>query len=112
AAEESGPAGVNLPEYELPARLAATLLPHQAYGYRWLSYLHDQGLGGLLADDMGLGKTVQVIACMARLAEANKLRPALVVAPVALVDNWLRELRRFAPEIRRCHVHQGASRHR
>lgn len=110
--EPEAPAGVDLPEYDLPARFNATLLPHQAYGYRWLSYLHERRLGGLLADDMGLGKTVQIIACMARLSEMNQLRPALVVLPVALVENWLREIRRFAPSIRRTYVHQGQQRHR
>jgi hypothetical protein len=110
--EIGAPAGVELPEYELPSRFAGTLLPHQAYGYRWLRYLHERRLGGLLADDMGLGKTVQIIACMARLSEMNQLRPALVVMPVALVENWLRELRRFAPSIRRVYVHQGPQRHR
>lgn len=109
---ESSPAGVALPEYELPERLTATLLPHQTYGYRWLRYLNEHSLGGLLADDMGLGKTVQVIACMARLSELNQLRPALVVVPVALVENWKRELRRFAPGIVRIYVHQGSQRHR
>ena len=99
-----------LPEYEHPACLHATLMDHQRIGYRWMRYLHEQGLGGLLADDMGLGKTVQVISMLAHLADVGELQPALVVLPIALVENWKRELARFCPRIRRVYVHQGADR--
>ncbi|MDP2835163.1 MAG: DEAD/DEAH box helicase, partial [Pseudomonadota bacterium] len=52
--------------------------------------------GGLLADDMGLGKTLQLLTFLARaFADTPDLPPALVVAPVALLDNWQKEIERF-----------------
>ena len=42
-----------------------TLRPYQLEGFWWLAFLHEHGLGGILADDMGLGKTLQVLALVA-----------------------------------------------
>jgi hypothetical protein len=109
---ESTMALPTLPEYPLPAALRAELMPHQYIGYRWMRFLHEQGFGGLLADDMGLGKTVQVISLLAHLADAGELQPALVVLPVALIENWKRELARFCPRIQKVYVHQGTERYR
>ncbi|WP_270254274.1 SNF2-related protein [Kocuria marina] len=65
-----------------PAGLAATLRPYQLESYRWLAYLWDAGLGGILADDMGLGKTVQTLAAVLRAREYGTVTaPVLVVAP-------------------------------
>lgn len=47
----------------------------------------------LLADDLGLGKT---FACLLRLRDPEAL-PALVVCPVHLCQQWLRELERALP---------------
>ncbi len=44
---------------DLPAGLDAELRDYQRDGLDWLSFLWDNGIGGVLADDMGLGKTVQ-----------------------------------------------------
>lgn len=100
----------DLPDYPLPESLRADLMPHQQVGYRWMRYLHEERLGGLLADDMGLGKTVQVISFLAYLADAGQLQPALIVLPTSLVENWRRELAKFCPRIRRVYVHTGPDR--
>jgi hypothetical protein len=100
----------SLPDYPLPTSLKAELRPHQRTGYRWMRFLHEQQFGGLLADDMGLGKTVQVIGLLAHLADHDQLRPALIVLPLTLIENWQRELARFCPRIRRVYVHQGPER--
>jgi len=42
-----------------PVGLRADLRSYQRDGFRWLVYLWQVGLGGILADDMGLGKTLQ-----------------------------------------------------
>jgi hypothetical protein len=56
----------------------------QAYGFSWLSFRREVGLGGVLVDDMGLGKTVQVLAFVAAEKAAGRLdRPALVWRPRA-----------------------------
>ncbi|MFH5821121.1 SNF2-related protein [Georgenia sp. AZ-5] len=82
----------------VPVGLAAHLRPYQLDGYRWLSFLWDAGLGGILADDMGLGKTLQTLAAVCRAQETGRLEaPVLVVAPTSVVGNWAAEAARFAP---------------
>lgn len=89
-----------LPARALPEGLQATLRPYQETGYRWLSFLTDAALGGVLADDMGLGKTVQTLALFASLAERGQLdRPALVVAPTSVLGTWHAEAARFTPDL-------------
>jgi SNF2 family DNA or RNA helicase len=45
---------------------------------------------------MGLGKTLQSLALIARAREDDPdLAPALVVAPVTLLENWMQEVDRF-----------------
>ena len=56
----------------VPEGMRATLRPYQLEGYRWLDFLRQAGLGGVLADDMGLGKTVQVLAVVQRLVEERE----------------------------------------
>jgi SNF2 family DNA or RNA helicase len=81
---------------------------YQLDGYRWLSLIAQESLGCILADQMGLGKTIQVIALLA--AESGEGRSHnLVVAPATLLENWRRELERFAPSLKVL-VHQGSSR--
>ncbi len=86
---------------EPPRTLQASLRPYQADGFRWLSFLWDCQLGGILADDMGLGKTLQSLAliCHARGADPA-LPPFLIVAPTSVVSNWAAEAARFAPSLR------------
>ncbi|MER6988345.1 DEAD/DEAH box helicase [Saccharopolyspora hirsuta] len=74
----------------------ATLRDYQRRGAAWLQSMAELGFGAVLADDMGLGKTVQTIALLASRAGD---RPQLVVCPTSVVDNWQRELQRFAPKL-------------
>ncbi|WP_232679833.1 DEAD/DEAH box helicase [Nocardioides sp. R-C-SC26] len=87
---------VSLPDVE-PAGLTSTLRPYQRDGVRWLTFLCEQGLGGILADDMGLGKTLQVLALIAHARERRAGAPFLVVAPTSVVSNWARESRVHTP---------------
>ncbi len=99
-------------QVDLPSTVDATLRPYQLEGFRWLTSLWEQGLGGILADDMGLGKTLQMIALLAHMKQewdtpakrnlsvaAGGPGPVLVVAPTSVVPNWLAEIKRFAPHI-------------
>ncbi len=108
AEPDSGPFGSKI--YEVPRSLSGKLHGYQKLGYSWMRRLHERRLGGLLADEMGLGKTVQIIAFMSYLHEIGKLRPALIVAPVAVIVNWQRELRKFAPLIQPAFEHRGSQR--
>ncbi|HHS83963.1 MAG TPA: DEAD/DEAH box helicase [Gammaproteobacteria bacterium] len=85
-----------------------TLYPYQKDGWRWLSFICKQELGGILADEMGLGKTVQIIAALSG-PERHKLAPSLIVAPSTLLENWRREILKFAPSMKTL-VHQGPNR--
>ena len=81
----------------LPRGLRGTLRDYQRDGWAWLKRLSAFGAGACLADDMGLGKTIQAIAL---LLDRASLGPTLVVAPTSVVQNWARELERFAPSLR------------
>jgi len=80
----------------LPTTLTADLRDYQVDGFKWLRRLAEWGVGGILADDMGLGKTVQALAVLLDRREAG---PILVVAPVSVGFNWVREAERFAPTL-------------
>jgi superfamily II DNA or RNA helicase len=90
--------GTQLERVELPAGFTANLRDYQQDGLDWLAFLHDHGLGGVLADDMGLGKTLQTLAlvCHAKEQFKNPVR-YLVAAPTSVVSNWAGEAARFAP---------------
>ncbi|GAA3327693.1 DEAD/DEAH box helicase [Paeniglutamicibacter sulfureus] len=93
----------------LPAGIDATLRPYQREGFEWLSFLYDNGLGGVLADDMGLGKTLQTLALIQHAKDnhdetAGKMPPFLVVAPTSVVSNWEAEAKRFAPDLRSVYI--------
>ncbi len=85
------------PETAVPDTLTARLRPYQVDGFRWLTFLWENQLGGILADDMGLGKTLQSLAL---ICHARADRPFLIVAPTSVVNNWTVEARKFAPHLR------------
>lgn len=53
-----------------------------------------------LTSRAGLGKTIQVISFFAYLKERGKYGPHLIIVPSSTLENWVRELDRFAPEIK------------
>lgn len=87
--------GEGLPEVAPPEGLQAELRPYQVAGFRWLHFLREMELHGILADDMGLGKTLQAIAVL-----LDTPGPHLVVAPTSVLTTWEREMERFAPSLR------------
>jgi non-specific serine/threonine protein kinase len=105
----SGQVDRRLEPVSAPDGFGGTLRPYQERGLAWLSFLQSLGLGGVLADDMGLGKTVQMLALIA--TDAGMHGPTLLVCPMSLVGNWVRETQKFAPMLR-VHVHHGAERAR
>jgi superfamily II DNA or RNA helicase len=92
----------------VPRGLTAELRDYQLDGFRWLARLAELGFGACLADDMGLGKTVQLIAL---LLHRGRSGPQLVLAPTSVIENWLRELARFAPSLT-ARAYAGADRER
>ncbi|WP_162066320.1 DEAD/DEAH box helicase [Burkholderia sp. THE68] len=95
----------------VPRGLKAKLRDYQREGVDWMQFLREHDLAGVLADDMGLGKTVQTLAHILVEKEAGRLtRPALIVVPTTLVNNWQEEARRFAPRLKVLDLH-GPQRH-
>ncbi len=88
------------PKLPLALRPEIGLKPHQEVGIAWLQHLWEVSphhcRGTVLADDMGLGKTLQLLTFIAKCFEDEPdLPPALIVAPVALLNNWRNELQKF-----------------
>src|SRR5262249_26485882 len=76
------------------------LKDHQISGVAWLQHMQLHAptycRGVVLADDMGLGKTLQLLTLMATAFRRDpSLAPALVVAPVSLLENWELEAKKF-----------------
>jgi superfamily II DNA or RNA helicase len=80
--------------------LGFELYPYQHTGYRWLWFLQQNGLGGLLCDDMGLGKTHQAMVLVRALVERHPEARTLVVCPTSLIDHWREKLATYAPTVR------------
>jgi len=77
------------------------LYSFQMMGVGRMLYAYREGFQGfLLADDMGLGKTTQVLAFLSILYDMNKLFPALVVVPKALVENWVKQIELCFPVLK------------
>ena len=70
------------------------LMEHQKLGLAWMKNMEEgSNKGGILADDMGLGKTIQALALMlSRKSPDPARKTTLIVAPVALMKQWEREI--------------------
>lgn len=102
----SHPRRVSMLSSDFPVGLLTRSIPkpHQEDGFRWLADAWTAGWPGvLLADDMGLGKTFQALTFLAwirenrsrqGMAEGVSRQPVLVVAPTALLRNWIEEAER------------------
>ncbi|KAK2461624.1 hypothetical protein APHAL10511_006087 [Amanita phalloides] len=76
------------------------LLPFQVDGFNWLCNNWWNRQPCILADEMGLGKTVQIATFLGNIATKYDAMPALIVVPNSTVTNWVRELERWAPNLR------------
>jgi len=83
---------------DLGEDFTATLRHYQQEGFDWLRLMNDLGFGALLADDMGLGKTVQILALLEHKRQTGDEKTLLII-PTSLLNNWQKELEKFAPRI-------------
>lgn len=107
-----GGASIKLPELETPVDFNGSLRPYQARGMSWMSFMERFGFGACLADDMGLGKTIQLLALLVHertVAEDGKVDPTLLVVPMSVIGNWMKEAKKFTPQLR-VMVHHGVDR--
>lgn len=88
-------------EVTIPPQIQANLRPYQKRGFAWMLGNSRLGFGSIIADDMGLGKTLQVITLLQQMKNdgAFAKKKALVIVPSGLLQNWKRELGKFAPEL-------------
>ncbi len=94
-----------LPTVAIPATIRAELRPYQHEGFRWLQFLAQHGLHGILADDMGLGKTLQTLTHLTAEHAKSPAKPSLVIAPTSVVPNWAEEAAKFVPHLKVLTLH-------
>lgn len=101
----------NSESIDTPKGLKATLRPYQQRGFDWLYKNSKMGFGSLIADDMGLGKTLQIITVLLKLKEEGELakRKALIIVPTTLLTNWMKEIAKFAPDLKAA-IYHGSNR--
>ena len=88
------------------SKVTMPLFDHQLRGVSWLQQMASRGWGTLLADDVGVGKTPQTLALL-----ASRDGPHLVIVPLSVLSNWVRESGRFAAGLTP-HIHHGPDRSR
>lgn len=72
------------------------LRPYQTNAFKWMYGMSKLKMGVCLADDMGLGKTIEVLSFLDKIKEEGKEK-VLIIVPATLVENWKREINKFAP---------------
>jgi DNA excision repair protein ERCC-6 len=109
--------------FVMPGALWDKLLRYQQTSIKWMWELHRQGAGGIIADEMGLGKTLQTIAFLTGLLHTTTLltaagapadsalwrrfRPVLILCPATVMAHWLKEFRRWSPDMRVMLFHES-----
>ena len=90
-----------------PPFVKGLLRDYQVAGVNWMLGRHAVGVGGILGDEMGLGKTIQTLAFLSALkATAGRCGgPYLVVTPLAVLQNWVNEIKRFTPQLSHVKIH-------
>ncbi|KAI9728218.1 MAG: hypothetical protein M1828_004679 [Chrysothrix sp. TS-e1954] len=87
-----------------PTSIRGSMMPHQIHGLSWLSWLHENGSGGILGDEMGLGKTLQVLSLLQHIKDVSTLHSGIsqtnvVVCPKSVVGHWCSQVAHFAPNL-------------
>ncbi|KAJ1343321.1 hypothetical protein BSLG_002347 [Batrachochytrium salamandrivorans] len=93
-----------------PKGMTITLMPHQVYGLAWLISMEEGEIkGGILADD-----TIQMLALIVHRYQppTRERGGTLIVTPLALINQWEREITTKSNMGLKVYVHHGPLRHR
>ena len=94
---------------EQPRGIKATMKPYQLTGLSFLVWLHRNGMSGILGDEMGLGKTLQTLSLCQYLKEKEptngQARPFLIICPLSVLNTWVTECKKWAPELKIVRFH-------
>jgi DNA excision repair protein ERCC-6 len=85
--------------FNIPKEIWDSLFDYQKTGVKWMLNLYKNEMGGILADDMGLGKTVQTISYLGILLFNKKIKNGVVLCPVTVKEQWIREWYKIYPFI-------------
>lgn len=86
--------------------LKCELRPYQDSALKWLWFLYNYNLSGLLCDDMGLGKTHQTMALFASIQNefcTNRKQERchfLVICPTSVLFHWQEKMKKFLPDMK------------
>lgn len=90
-----------------PNAMSSKLMEHQKIALTWLLKMErGKSKGGILADEMGLGKTVEALALiLANPSTDPRCKTTLIIAPVALMRQWEKEIERHVKPNKRLSVY-------
>ena len=71
------------------------LFPYQELCVAYMEEVYKEGKGILIADELGLGKTIETIAW---LSMHKEIRPAMIICPASVKQNWYREIKKWIPD--------------
>lgn len=84
-----------------------SLFPHQRSAIEWEWGLWQQGSGGIEGDEMGLGKTIICAVFIGALMRSKLLsKPVLILCPLTVTKQWIREFHIWCPEVKAVLLHQ------
>ncbi|KAF2246725.1 hypothetical protein BU26DRAFT_431154 [Trematosphaeria pertusa] len=93
---------------QTPKAMESQLMEHQKIALTWLLKMENgnKTKGGILADEMGLGKTVEALSLiLANPSRDPACKTTLIIAPVALMKQWEKELERHVRPTHRLKVY-------
>ncbi|OHS94535.1 DNA repair protein rhp26 [Tritrichomonas foetus] len=92
---------------KMPKAIYDSLFPHQKVAIDWLWRIYNDKKGGIEGDEMGLGKTAIACTFIHALIESNILKkPTLILCPLTVGQQWIRELHIWCPQIKAIFLHK------
>ncbi|KAL7676627.1 hypothetical protein ACOME3_002875 [Neoechinorhynchus agilis] len=84
---------------EIESLKGVTLRAYQLEAVEFLLQRFNAPHGCILADEMGLGKTCTSIGFLVYLKTKARLKSALIVCPLSVLNHWRTEIQKIAPHL-------------